>query len=98
MSQNRILLLLVSFAACSAAVAIDCPAPPVSTAASATCFAEAHVSKESNSAWTMNYQAEELKDHWVVVYSPKDANVRGGGGKLRVEKLTGRVTFVEGYR
>jgi len=97
-SQNRILPLLVSIAACSVAVASDCPTPPVSTVATATCLAEAYVSKGLNSALQMDYQAEELKDYWLVTYSPRDTNVRGGGGKLRIEKLSGRVTFVEGYR
>jgi hypothetical protein len=46
----------------------------------------------------MNYQAAEKKEHWVVTYSPRDSNGRGGGGKLRVEKATGKVTFVEWYR
>ena len=46
----------------------------------------------------MKYQAIEQKDHWVVTYNPSDTNIRGGGGELRVEKATAKVTFVVGYR
>ena len=46
----------------------------------------------------MNYQAMEKQDHWVVTYNPSDTNIMGGGGELRVEKATGKVTFVVGYR
>jgi hypothetical protein len=46
----------------------------------------------------MAYQAVEKKDHWVVTYNPSNTNIRGGGGELRVEKATGKVTFVVGYR
>ena len=83
---------------CAMANATDCPAPPVSTAASAICLAKLHVVKGEQFAWTLEYRAEELSDHWVVIYGPTDSNVRGGGGKLRVDKATGQVTFVEGYR
>ena len=98
MSQNRILTLFASFAFNAAVAAGDCPAPPVWTVADATCLAEAYVLRRSDSPWQMKYEALDLKDHWLVTYSPKDSNVRGGGGKLRVEKLSGRVVFVEGYR
>jgi len=57
-----------------------------------------YLSKEINSATTLKYQTSERKDHWMVMYSPKDSSVRGGGGELRVEKDTGKVSFVVGYR
>ena len=79
-------------------MANDCPPPPVLTDSGAICLAETYVSKRSDSPWEMTFQAADLKDHWLVTYNPKDTNIRGGGGKLRVEKFAGRVTFVEGYR
>jgi len=48
--------------------------------------------------YALKYQAEEQDEYWFVVYGPKESNVRGGGGKLRIDKATGRVVFVQGYR
>jgi hypothetical protein len=98
MTSIRNAIVLAGLSACAMAHAVDCPAPPISTAASATCRAESYLAKGARVAWTLKYQAEELKEYWLVTYSPTDSNVRGGGGKLRIEKATGQATFVEGYR
>lgn len=80
------------------ASAVACPAPPVVTSEAAICLAQLHTSAAASSTYTMKYRAEEHTDFWSVEYWPEAANVRGGGGKLSIDKASGRVVFVEGYR
>ena len=98
MSHIQTGAFLAALSACAVAKSADCPVPPVSTAAGATCVAESYVAKGVHAAWAMKFRAKELKGHWLVMFSPTDSNVRGGGGKLRIDKATGQVDVVELYR
>jgi hypothetical protein len=90
------LVLLASSVALAAENA--CPKPPVVTADAAICLAQVHIGSTASRTYTVKYQAEEHQDHWSVTFGPRESNVLGSGGKLRIEKVTGRVVFVEGYR
>jgi hypothetical protein len=95
---HRIIVPVVLASSSALAAATDCPAPPVVTSDGAICLAELNMATDASQTYALKYQAEEHEDYWLVVYWPKDSNVRGGGGKLRIDKATGRVVFVEGYR
>jgi hypothetical protein len=75
-----------------------CPAPPVATSGAAICLAKAQVEKAGSQTYSVLYQVEEHKDYWLVVYGPKESNVRGGGGSLKVDRATGQITVLELYR
>ena len=75
-----------------------CPAPPVVSSEAAICLAKLNMAASASHVDTLKYLAEEHETYWLVEYWPKDSNVRGGGGKFKIEKATGRVDFVEGYR
>ena len=98
MLAHGIIVLVVLASSSAFATATACPAPPVATADGAICLAELHIAKAVSRTYVLNYQAEEHDDYWFVVYGPKESTGRGGGGKLRINKATGQVTFVEGYR
>jgi len=98
MFAQRIIALMALASSSTFAAATACPAPPIVTSDAAVCLAELHTATAASRTYTLKYQAEEHNDYWFVVYGPKESNVRGGGGKLRIDKATGQVTFVEMYR
>ncbi len=75
-----------------------CAPPPVASAAAAICLVSAAVARKSDGLWETVYEAVEEKGHWIVVYRPKDLQVRGGGGKCQVDMATGELRFFDGYR
>jgi hypothetical protein len=98
MSAHRIIVLMVIASSSAIASEVACPAPPIATPDAAICVAKLQVAKAGSKTFSVLYRAQEHKDHWLVVYGPKESNVRGGGGKLSVDRETGQVTVVELYR
>jgi len=94
---HGIIALMVVASSSASAATTACPAPPVATSDAAICLAKLHTPSE-NRTFALKYLTEEHEDYWFVEYWPKDSSVRGGGGKLRIDKATGQVVFVEGYR
>ena len=98
-AHGIIVLLALASSSARPKAAVACPAPPVVTSSGAICLAEVYVAAAAAAQpHPLRYQAEEHESFWFVVYTPEGSNVLGGGGKLRIEKTTGRVVFVEGYR
>ena len=98
MYAHRIIVLMGLASSCALASEANCPAPPVATADAAICLAKLQVGKAGSQTYSVSYRAEAHKDYFVVVYGPKDSNVRGGGGMLKVDRVTGQVALVEVYR
>ena len=82
----------------SAVAAQDCGTLPVVTATQAICLAEQSGYAERNPRIELQWEASDAKSHWLVLYRPKSFEVRGGGGDLKVDKKSGKVTFLKGYR
>ena|SRR5687768_14368292 len=98
MCAHRIIVLMVLASSSALGSEATCPVPPIATSDAAICLAKLQVEKENAQTYSVSYRVEEHKDHWLVVYGPKESYVRGGGGKLRVDRATGQVTVVELYR
>jgi hypothetical protein len=83
----------------AAASAGDCAAPPVTTADHAVCLARQFAEKPKPPPWELEFKAKEAASHWLVYYGPKPSSgVRGGAGDLQIEKKSGEVRLLRGYR
>lgn len=80
-----------------AAHAEECPLPPVNSAPHAVCLAK-RFAENPKPEWTVGYEAKETKGHWLVYYRPTSRGVRGGGGDIQIEKVSGVVKLLRGYR
>jgi hypothetical protein len=78
-------------------IAAGCPPPPVGTAEHAACLARLFVER-SQPQWEVVLTPKAAGAVWLVEYSPKSSNVRGGAGLLQVAKPTGNVTLVRAER
>jgi hypothetical protein len=79
--------------------AADCGALPVMTADQAICRARVFAEKPKPPPRELEFKALETPLHWVVYYGPKSTSgVRGGAADLMIEKKTGAVTLLRGYR
>lgn len=73
-----------------------CPSPPVLTDTHAVCIAKRSTERKPMT-WKVRYTVSERGDFWLVSYAP-EGSVRGGAGMMKIERLTGKVTFLEGQR
>lgn len=48
--------------------------------------------------WEVVYESKDNGTKWQVGYAPKLSNVRGGAGVLTVDKETGRITLIRGFK
>lgn len=87
-------LLLLGASFCYAK---ECLPPPVSSEAQAACLAENFVEKRKYS-WETGYRVKDANNYWLVSYYPISSHIRGGAGDLKVEKTSGKVILVRGYR
>lgn len=78
--------------------AAECAAPPVLTAEHAACLGRQFIERGPPPPWELEYQARDTGSRWVVYYGSSQRGVRGGGGELRVQKKSGVVSFVRGFR
>lgn len=77
----------------------DCAAPPVTAPDHAICLARQFAEQPKPPPRELEFKAKDGASHWLVFYGPKpDSGVRGGGGELRIDKKSGQVTFLRGYR
>jgi hypothetical protein len=97
-SSFTLLTKIMLFWFCEAALAVDCAAPPVTDAIQAICLARQFVEKPTPPTWELQYEVKETEQDWLVYYSSKSSSVRGGAGDLKVDKKSGEVVFVQGYR
>ncbi len=74
-----------------------CSLPPVTNSDHAVCLAREYVEVFEHE-WRVIYRAEESTSHWLVSYGPSETTVRGGAGDLKVDKASGTVTIIGGYR
>jgi hypothetical protein len=89
-------LLLLSQS--SMASSKECPPPPVASAAHATCLGLQYFESPTPSSWELGCEAREQGSAWLVRCTPRSSGVRGGGGEVEVEKLSGKVKLILGYR
>ncbi len=75
----------------------DCLPAPIVSASHAVCVAKAFV-ETPESRWRTRYVAEDADMSWRVTYRPESSNVRGGSGKLSIDKKSGKVLVVEAER
>jgi hypothetical protein len=81
----------------TAASAQGCGSAPVVKADHAICLARQFTNRDK-APWELEFHAKEAKSHWTVSYKPINHQVRGGAGDLKVDKKSGQVTFIKGYR
>ena len=93
--MKHVLVLAFSAAAVTAS-AEDCGRPPVTTATHAICLAE-HYTKRAH-ARELTFEAKEQPTEWLVSYSPKDQDCCGDAGDLKIEKASGKITWVKAQR
>lgn len=86
------------FVQSTSASASVCAELPVSTEAHAICLAKAFSEQPSPPPWELAFTATEREQDWLVHFSPRSSNVRGGAADLSVEKATGKVVFIQGYK
>ena len=98
MLAHRVVRLIILAYSSAVVGATACPSPPVVTSDGAICLAKLRMDSGATRTYKLEYQAEEHKDYWFVWYGPEESNVRGGGGKLRIDKASGRIVVVELYR
>jgi hypothetical protein len=98
MYARRIIVLMALASSGALASEARCFAPPVATSDAAACLAKLQVEKGGSQTYSVSYRVEEHKEYWLVMYAPKESNIRGGGGTLKVNKATGQVAVVERYR
>ncbi len=98
MLAHRIVPLILLASSSAMALEGPCRAPPVVSSDAAVCLVEMHLKTAASHAVPLKYEAEEHADYWLVVYAPKERDVRGGGGKLRIDKATGQIAVEELYR
>ena len=78
----------------------ECQPPPVTTASHAICLAKRFVAAryaENPPRWELGYEAKEMDSYWFVHYHPT-TRVLGGAGDLEIEKSSGTVKFIRGYK
>lgn len=78
--------------------AAECGALPVKAAEQATCLARGFLVANQAPQWDVAFEPLDRGKRWHVRYAAKSPNVRGGSGELSVEKDSGKVTLVWGYR
>ena len=71
---------------------------PVTNAENAVCLARKFLDQPVPPTWDIVFKAKETKNYWLVFYRPKSGKVRGGASDLKVDKSTGQVTSIRGYR
>ena len=77
----------------------DCAKPPIATADHAVCLARQFAEKPKPPPWELEFKAKETASHRLVYYGPKTGSgVRGGAGDLQIDKKSGAVTLLRGYR
>lgn len=76
-----------------------CAAPPVATADQAVCLGRQVAEKLVPPSLELEFKAKEAASHWLVSFGPKPgADVFGGAGDLRIEKKSGEVRLMRGYK
>lgn len=78
-------------------MAADCRPPPVADAEQASCLARKYMER-SKDPWELACRATPTQTHWLVICVPRNHKVRGGGGEFTVDRATGVVEFIRGYR
>ena len=77
----------------------ECPAPPVAKADHALCLARQYAEKRTPPSWELEYRLKDEGSYWFVHYVPKASIGRPDAAvDLRIDKSSGQVTFVRGYR
>jgi hypothetical protein len=80
-------------------LALECAAPPVTKPDHAICLARQYAQKRTPPSWELEYRVKDEGSSWLVHYVPKPNVGRPDAAvDLRIDKSSGQVTFVRGYR
>jgi hypothetical protein len=93
----RIFVMTATALLPSASIAQECAPPPVVTSEHAICIGRRYFAK-APSPGKLGCEAKEHDKLWLVRCMPESSNVRGGGGELEVDRTSGKVKLVLGYR
>ena len=80
------------------AQARECPAPPVSSAGQAVCYATIYAEKNRLEHAPLRKLARKGKDAWTVRFIDKRPNSRTSGWQVEVDTASGTVKRFSGYR
>jgi hypothetical protein len=100
MNLSFLYVTILSLMLCDqVALAVECSAPPVDSSKHAICLAHQFAERPMPPPWELEFTVREQDSHWLVYYIPKlGSGARGGGGELKIDKKSGQVTLISGYR
>jgi hypothetical protein len=98
MSRIRIFVMTAIGLLPLASIAQESAPPPVVTPEHAICVGRQYFERRAPSLGKFSCEAKEHGKLWTVRCTTESSTVRGGGGELEVDSVSGKVKLVLGYR